>query len=281
MLYIFKQRIYYLVTICFSTYFKNKIVTKLRLALNDKTYFFTLPEKEFLVFHFLLGANATIIDVGANNGIYCLYFKHIKQTIKIYAFEPLPKLFYKLKKWFKDIQLYNFALSNYEGHSTIYVPIIKNKLFESRAKLDDLTEIEETGKKQIDIKINTLDNVLKQINCIDLIKIDVEGHELKVIDGAVELIKKHNPYLLIEIEKRHHQLGFNNAIETVCKLGYTAFYFDYKKQKIENYIHYNVTEMQNLKFQNSFDYTNNFIFIPNKKNDIIASINKKINTYFS
>ena len=55
---------------------------------------------------------------------------------------------------------------------------------------------------KFNVKTNKLDN-FKFSNKISFIKIDVEGHELKVIDGAKETLKKHKPNLLIEIEEKH------------------------------------------------------------------------------
>ena len=52
---------------------------------------------------------------------------------------------------------------------------------------------------QFNVKKNKLDNLIKSKN-IGFIKIDVEGHELEVINGARKLIKENKPILLIEIE---------------------------------------------------------------------------------
>ena len=62
------------------------------------------------------------------------------------------------------------------------------------------------GFKSEKVPVSTLDNYLEvnQIkDCIDFIKIDVEGHELEVIYGAEKTIQNYRPVILCESENRH------------------------------------------------------------------------------
>lgn len=277
-----KSTIYYNLNLLFPLYFKKKSIQKINSALDSSSNFELLPEKELLLLHFLLQENSVAIDIGANNGIYCCFFKDIEMCDRVLAFEPLPNLFKKLKIWYKNVDLINLALSNKKGTTTIRIPFINRRLYESRAKLDDFKEENETHAKELVIHTDTLDNVLKEYSLtkLDIIKIDIEGHELPVIEGARQTIKHHSPFLLIELEYRHHQSQFNQAISTICDLDYKAFFFHSKEKKILPFSSYNVVEMQNTIHQNTFDYINNFLFVPNQKLEVIEMINKKLDNYF-
>lgn len=278
-----KQKIYYSATILFPSFYKKRFFSNLHNAFSDSKNCGLLPEKELLVLYYLLKDNHVAVDVGANNGAYCYFFKEIKKAKTVFAFEPLPNLFKKLTIWFKNIELFNLALSNKKEVAKIHIPIIDDKLYESRAKLDDLKEVNETGFKEIEINIDTLDHVLepKNINQLDIIKIDIEGHELKAIEGAVKSINTFKPYLLVEIESRHHNHSIPEPVEYICSLNYKAFFFNFKSKNLEPFSNYNVVEMQNPKNQNTFNYINNFLFVPLEKLGEVENVNQQILNYFN
>lgn len=278
-----KQKVYYSATILFPSFYKKRFFSNLYKAFSDSQNCELLPEKELLVLYYLLNENHVAVDVGANNGAYCYFFKEIKKAKTVYAFEPLPNLYKKLTIWFKNIELFNLALSNKKEVTKIHIPIIDDKLYESRAKLDDLKEANETGYKEIEINIDTLDHILesKKINQLDIIKIDIEGHELKAIEGAIKSINTFKPYLLVEIESRHHNHSIVEPVEYVCGLKYKAFFFNFKTKSLESFSQYNISEMQNPKNQNTFNYINNFLFIPSEKLSEVEKVNQQILKYFN
>lgn len=278
-----KQKIYYSATILLPSFYKKRFFSNLHKAFSDSKNCGLLPEKELLVLYYLLKDNHVAVDVGANNGAYCYFFKEIKKAKTVFAFEPLPNLFKKLTIWFKNIELFNLALSNKKEVAKIHIPIIDDKLYESRAKLDDLKEVNETGFKEIEINIDTLDHILepKKITQLDIIKIDIEGHELKAIEGAVKSINTFKPYLLVEIESRHHNNSILEPVEYICSLNYKAFFFNFKSKSLEPFSQYNVGEMQNAKNQNTFNYINNFLFFPIEKLNEVEKVNQQILNYFN
>ena len=86
-------------------------------------------------------------------------------------------------------------------------------------------------------------------NKISFIKIDVEGHELEVIEGAKNTIKRDKPVLLVEIEKQYTKKEVAESINFINSLGYKSYFFNKKDLK-------STTELNNL------DLFNNFIFFP-------------------
>ena len=103
------------------------------------------------------------------------------------------------------------------------------------------------------IKIIKGDVILRKYSNVDLIKIDTEGYEFKVVQGLRETIKKNFPILLIEIEKRHSR-NFLRTFLFLTKINYNIYYcnklnslklLNYKN--IKNFLEKNQT-IQKLKF---------------------------------
>ncbi len=144
-----------------------------------------------------------VFDVGANNGIYALVAKAVNSKAKVYAFEPIDRIFDKLVE---NNQLNNYdiickkcAVSNQDGTAVIY-DIQHENSYSSSFNVDFA---EERGEEVTPISIETtrLDTFIEQNNLekVDLIKIDVETFEPEVLEGLGEYLKKFKPTLLIEI----------------------------------------------------------------------------------
>lgn len=153
--------------------------------------------------------NATILDIGANIGSHTLYWAKERQAKKIYSFEPFKRMFDILKK---NIELnsledvitpYNIGLSDEVINAS---PI---EVFES-----NLGGTHFTKNKDGDALFKPLDSFDFEER-IDLIKIDVEGHEVEVLKGALNTIKKHIPIIVIETFTN------KNAVDSILtSLGY-------------------------------------------------------------
>lgn len=271
-----KYDIYQNLGIYFPMFFKKKMFSNLNDSLkkgSDKLP----PEKELLILQLFINKASIVIDVGANNGLYCHYFQHIIGAKEIHAFEPIPTLYLKLTKWFKNIHFYPFAVSDKKSETLLRIPYINSIKYETRAKLDSLVEKDETDFKEIAIQTETLDCLfLNKLTSLDFIKIDIEGHELKAVMGAEELINKHHPVLMIEIEERHHSSNLTSVIETIENLGYECCFFDYSLKKIVSFTEFDLQKHQNVNATDS-TYINNFLFLP-LNSYIINDLNDQIKT---
>ncbi len=172
-----------------------------------------------------LPAGGVFIDVGANKGDFSLVATKIagnKGTV--FSFEPEPENCGWIKKsislnGYKNIFLHQIALSDENGLAPFYL----GKKTGWHTLLPDQTR---RNKKVIKVQVRTLDSLLKELSFnkkIDMIKIDVEGSEMTVLQGAEETLKANKDIvLLVDI---HPRMGV--IAENVCKflisLGFSVF----------------------------------------------------------
>ncbi len=217
---------------------------------------------------FLKDADSVYIDVGANIGAFVYRaLKHIKPR-QVFAFEPLPDLNLSLQKKFRDIHLFNIALSNSEGSASFKIPIAGKKRLHTRATLNtDFREDVETEHKIIEVALSSLDvwSEKQSLKRVDLLKIDVEGHEENLIDGSIAFLQKFQPVLIIEIEQRHHKKSITEIIEKINAIGYKVLYFDSDSKLLKSPVD-QLDDIQQKGKMKTADYINNFIFIPESKN---------------
>ena len=211
-------------------------------------------EPEMIYVQKLLGPKRRFIDVGGNIGAYSYFFSSTFQIVE--CFEPLKEISRSLTCLNKsNVNIHNFAVSDRVGQLKFFIPLINGKLVSTRASLEKPNcEVQERI-----VEINTLDNY--NFEAVDLIKIDVEGHELSVIKGATQTILKNKPTLIIEIEQRHNETSIMKTFELLETLNYVGFFLNNDRPREIKF--FNVAEHQ-LPYENeelSKKYINNFIFI--------------------
>ena len=137
----------------------------------------------------------TVFDIGANVGKYSLLLRKCFPEADIYAFEPHPETFLKLNENTSNqsTQLFNLGFGNQPGELEIFD--YKNSGGSSHASLYEevISEMREGGQPaSFKVNIDTLNNFLinSNIDQIDLLKIDTEGNELSILEGASEFISQ-------------------------------------------------------------------------------------------
>jgi len=216
----------------------------------------------------LTNKHRRFIDVGANSGIYSFIYTSAFQ--KIESFEPLQEVIAPLEAMkLTNVSIHKLALSSRDGTRTIFVPTIQNTEIPSLASFNR----PETECHDYVVCARTLDSF--DFKDVDLIKIDVEGHELEVLEGAIQTITNSMPILLVEIEQRHSPTPIRNTFEYLLNLGYSG-YFLYKgvlePLKTFDYIRHQQSWVHRPTNKN---YINNFIFIPSDKIVLTRSIGKR------
>ena len=166
---------------------------------------------KFLISEVLKCEEPVIFDVGANDGESIERFKKIFSKSKIYSFEPDDNAFQRLKKNYynkKNIEIFDFGISN-RMESTIL--FLRHDKISSLMQLDANSKLYKSRKiakksgddfeKLKNIKLVKLDSFVKDksISRINILKIDVQGYEPEVIEGAKDLIEN-NKIDIIEME---------------------------------------------------------------------------------
>jgi len=139
-----------------------------------------------------------VVDVGANIGYFSLLFAHIVGPDgAVLAYEPVPALSKQLTRnlelnQIKNVTVSNIALSDHRGAATFYVGRVSNTGASSLRPMKD-------SQSSFDVELAPFDELVDCPTAVSLIKIDVEGAELKVLRGMEKTLRQTQPHLLVEI----------------------------------------------------------------------------------
>jgi len=216
-----------------------------------------------------------IIDVGANFGYHSLFFsKEVSE--KVFSFEPQIQNFNLLKNNIRNNNILNINSYNLACGDTnidIKMPIV-NILPDIIVNMGDFTPNFLINDNYSITKSILLDEM--NFPQIDLIKIDVQGWEKKVLTGCYNILKKYKPILIVEFE--HFQLSKTNTtcnelFEFIRNNNYYIFYLEHEYPSDHICVHYdNLIDFRN-KFEKYiyFHNTDNYI-----NNNIHSNVNEKI-----
>ena len=215
-------------------------------------------EKELEIINQFTDKSKDAIDVGVYRGIYSYKLAQHFKFVHCFEANPLlyPLLNNNLKKIIKNINLYNLALSSDNGETILKLPLRSKSFF--KKNIEELYELGAASVhpnnkfdnfKEVKVKKKKLDSI-KFENKIGFIKIDVEGHELEVIEGALKTIKENKPVLLIEIEEKHSKRLVIDSIKYIKNIGYKCYF-----EKNKELLHVEKLKNVNEEF--------NFFFLPN------------------
>ena len=182
--------------------------------------FLKIGEPEIKWLDRLVDSNKAALDIGANLGVYTYFLRKFAQ--EVHAFEPNPDLQRNLQATFgNSITLHPCALSSEEGTADLSFPILNGTRYHGWGSLEKSFS-EETEVVSYQVPLKVLDK--QELPPVGFIKIDVEGHESAVLEGARKLITKDLPKLLIEIEEQHAGDNYWKTFEILESLGYRASY---------------------------------------------------------
>lgn len=208
-----KLKLYYLV--------KSKIFGKFYIYLPRHLNFLFKQQYESEKIKFVLSKlkdydkNKYFIDVGANVGVYSLFFKK-KFDSKIELFEPDKDniaLLHKTKSLnkFKFFKINKFCLSSTNGKRNFLIDDIRGMtgtLADTRNYIQEYQKLKNTTVVTTK-RFDDFHTINKQIF---LIKVDVEDHEIEVIEGMCKAISFHKPMLIIESNSSNIKIIKNKLI---------------------------------------------------------------------
>lgn len=149
------------------------------------------------IMHRVLNKNSNCIDIGCNTGDFLGEILQLAPLGYHYAFEPIPRLASRLRKRFPNTDVREIALSDSEGETTFWYVVSApalSSLNQQSCNSRGSNEVTEPIK----VKTQRLDDILTPDLKIHFIKVDVEGAELQVFQGANRTLKTHKPYIVFE-----------------------------------------------------------------------------------
>lgn len=150
---------------------------------------------------------AIIFDIGAHFGQYAKAFAELNGgTTQVYCFEPVGytrDILNKVVKPYRNIRVFSNGFSNTPGEAAINIPVKKSgKIGPGLAHLGAETSRDFV---QENITLDTVDNFVDAhaLPRLDFIKMDIEGPELMVLQGALQTLQKHRPAVFCEVSHPH------------------------------------------------------------------------------
>ena len=179
-----------------------------------------------------------IIDVGAHKGEFLEKMLKIEKVNSFYAFEPQKNIFNELSEKFsknKKVTLYNFAMDKEITNKKL--KINKLSMTSSLAEINEksfylkiknfLTFSKSNFEDEYEIQTNTVDKIFENISLQKaLLKIDVEGFEMNVIEGS-QMKLKEIPFILLENQFGNHYK--NNNFKDITNILLKQNFEIYKK----------------------------------------------------
>jgi FkbM family methyltransferase len=224
-----------------------------------------------------LAANigGTFYDIGANNGLYSLLIAAANSSVSTYAFEPLASARealsnnLQLNPLLRDrIVVVPYALSNSTGNKTFYETINDRGLLSTSSSLDEDHARRQGKIKTFNVTSLQLDDWYQNDRNHQLpsfVKIDVEGHEKGVFEGARNVFSSARPIIAVEL------------------LGHSDFnYFD--EYKFNNkYVDFALGEQEIRPLGASIFVGENWnhLFVPAEKVHLIAGVAARLGLKFT
>ena len=225
-----------------ATYIGGKIYLDFKSSPIEMMKFLGLYErKKTKIFKKKIKPNMTVIDVGAHKGYFSFFTARLmKGTGKIYAIEPEPRNCFWIKKGilangYKNINIHRIALSNLNGKTLLY-----------KGKKSGHHSIKRNmGLGSTVIETKKLDDLLNENNIqkLDFLKIDVEGAEVEVLEGAQHTLNQADLKITIDLHKRIDREKLYNILHSN---NFRIYKFHKKKARIidkEEFLSQNINEI--------------------------------------
>jgi len=141
-------------------------------------------------------AGMTVVDAGSNVGYYVVQEEPlVGPTGKIFAIEPGPRTFQMLSRnvelnALSNVKLIHGAVSDHTGTASLYVSNQSNI-----SRLSPRSDYVE----RVEVPLFTIDDLVADEPRVDIVRMDIEGHEVAAQRGMLDVIRRHRPLVCVEI----------------------------------------------------------------------------------
>jgi FkbM family methyltransferase len=226
---------------------------KLKYLYRAYRYRFRVDPAEIRFVRQTLQPGQVAVDIGCHKGAYTYWMRRrVGPGGAVYAFEPQPTQVAYLRKAFSamnydNVELVPMALSNKSGEMPLYTTAISSH-FATLEIRDVFTRgrpsvgagagsgdprtageagSEKRGARSENVDVTTLDEFFSgSRRRPHFLKIDVEGHELSVLEGGRRMLEQDHPTILVECEARHRpDHDVQPVFSLLESLGYVGSFF--------------------------------------------------------
>ena len=168
----------------------------------------------------------TVLDVGANTGIFALAAISSNTEVMAYAFEPVPSIYAHLERNAARnaparMKTFKLALSDFDREVPLYVPYGGQTLPTTASFVERFREEDKCNSVMVDVARLDSFAATHHLKGIDLIKIDTEATEHLVIKGGSSTIAQSKPLIFCEVLPRGHEGQLHQLLDP---LGYKYFW---------------------------------------------------------
>ncbi len=178
-------------------------------------------ETELALLDRLIDRHDVTVDVGANLGLYTRTLSRLSR--KVHAVEPSRQMANLLRRTSAgNVVIHEVALSDRAGEAELIIPRDRNRLIHGLASLERHVQAQADDVAVQAVPMLTLDSLIDED--VSFVKIDVEGHEMSVLDGARNTIAINQPVFLIEAEERHRPGATGDVLRFFREHGYRGYF---------------------------------------------------------
>jgi FkbM family methyltransferase len=236
-------------------------------------------EPELRLLSIICRPDGEFLDVGANHGIYAGYAARFSK--RVIALEPHPVVAAEMARSVpRNVEVIRAAASDRPGRAQLRIPTSAGSDVATRSSLESDVN-PGFGERTVEIELLAIDSL--PLNNMAAMKIDVEGHEFSVLEGATRAIARFKPVVIIECEERHHVGATARLTQFFARAHYDGFFL--LKNKLTNVAEFDAARMQNLQDLKSVtggrsrNYVNNFIFIPSPSAGLADRLRSALSKY--
>lgn len=236
----------------FETKYGFQLEANLANPEHQYLYFYGTHDERYVVTKFLkiIKPGDICWDIGANIGFYtCLLASQVERTGAVVAFEPASRTCDYLHENVSLNQFTNATVVN----KGLGDKVEQRSLYYSEAGLTEGTASLKYAEGRVaseSVTLDTIDNLIGELQVPDFIKIDVEGYQLEVLRGGEHCLKTHAPLLMAELKDvgEMNSGDFSEIEAYVADLGYSLYEID--KHSLKRCAHISDSKRRNFFLAN-------------------------------